>query len=410
MARKPPYKYVSREESPAFQALVSQLEGVDPAEFPARARALVERHHDAVLAGDVAELDATHDGYEALVYVLNGNTLFGSMADENSAGHVLARAVAATPGQVPRWGQMGEFLLEVDGMRIRVKVREGLGNHHSIDLNAVDLDKPFLSETGYRHHGVTATSHLGETFDQAVRRAVIELIEGEGKPKAIKADAFVFTSPEPHPKWLAGALAGILPDGQLAMFGDAPESDKPKAKSNAERQREFRRRQTEQKKQAAQQGLRTVQLPDDAVAYLWCAMDVYWTVRKDLDHQGTACVREWLEPIFRGAPWFKGAQSFDQLGEDPAVLVTEKHRESERKRGWKAYHDECQRNAGMVDRLNAMQRELTALKRENALLESERNKAHGAIALWEQRLRTAGLSTDYRPQPGELGVTGNEDI
>lgn len=44
---------------------------------------------------------------------------------------------------------------------------------------------------------------------------------------------------------------------------------------------------------------------------------------------------------------------------------------------------------------------IAALERENALLESERNKAHGAIALWEQRLGNAGLSTDYRRQPGE---------
>lgn len=401
MARKPPYKYVPREESPEFQALVTLLDGVDHAEFPVRAMALVERHHDAVLAGDLSELDATHDAYEALVYVLNGNTLFGSMADENSAGHVLARAVEAVPGQVPRWGQRGEFLLEIDGMRIRVKIGEGLGNHHSIDLNAVDLDKPFLSHTGYRHHGVTATSHLGETVDQAVRRAVTQLIEGEGKPKAIEADAFVFTNPKTRPKWLADALAGVLPDGQLAMFGDAPPSDKPKAKSNAERQREFRRRQAEQKKQAREQGLRTVLLPDDAVAYLWCAIDVSWTVRKDLDHQATACVREWLEPIFRGAPWFKGAESFDKLGADPAVLGTEKHRESEHKRAWSAYNEQFERNARLVDQLNAIQQELSAVKRENAMLESERNKAHGAISLWEERLRKAGLSTDFRPQEGE---------
>jgi hypothetical protein len=46
-------------------------------------------------------------------------------------------------------------------------------------------------------------------------------------------------------------------------------------------------------------------------------------------------------------------------------------------------------------------KKIAALEKENALLESERNKAHGAIALWEQRLRNAGLSTDYRRQPGE---------
>lgn len=407
MARKTPIKYTSREERPEFQALVSQLQGVDQAEFPARARALVERHHDAALAGDVAALDDTHDAYEALIYVLNGNTLHGCMAGADSAGHVLARAVAAVPGQVPCWGQAGEFLLEIDGMRIRVTVREGLGNHRSIDLNAVDLDKPFLSETGYRHHGVTTTSHLGETLDQALRQVVTRLIEDEGKPKIIKADAFARTRPDARPAWLADALAGVRADGQLAMFGDAPVADKKAPKSNADRQRAFRQRQAELKKE---KDLRTVLLPADAVQLLWWTVDVFETIRPELDYKNANCVREWLEPVFRGMPWFKGAESFDALGQDPAALGVMKRAEAEAKRGWAACEEARKRNASLTAELEQLRRdsglmelrrELDALKRENAMLESERNKAHGAIELWEQRLRKAGLSTDYRPQPGE---------
>lgn len=67
--------------------------------------------------------------------------------------------------------------------------------------------------------------------------------------------------------------------------------------------------------------------------------------------------------------------------------------------------DELERQRGMVQRLEQcnqdLRRQVEALERENAQLESERNKAHGAIQLWEQRLRNAGLSTDYRAQPGE---------
>lgn len=48
-----------------------------------------------------------------------------------------------------------------------------------------------------------------------------------------------------------------------------------------------------------------------------------------------------------------------------------------------------------------LRRRIEALEQENALLESERNKAHAAIKTWEDRLRAAGLSTDYRRQPGE---------
>lgn len=48
-----------------------------------------------------------------------------------------------------------------------------------------------------------------------------------------------------------------------------------------------------------------------------------------------------------------------------------------------------------------LRRRIEALEQENRLLESERNKAHAAIKTWEDRLRAAGCSTDYRRQPGE---------
>lgn len=48
----------------------------------------------------------------------------------------------------------------------------------------------------------------------------------------------------------------------------------------------------------------------------------------------------------------------------------------------------------------AVQR-LAALEKENALLESERNGALAALKVYVARLEKAGLSTDYRRQPGE---------
>ena len=53
------------------------------------------------------------------------------------------------------------------------------------------------------------------------------------------------------------------------------------------------------------------------------------------------------------------------------------------------------------DEVAELRRQVAALERENTQLESERNKAHKAIGTWENRLRNAGLSTDYRAQPGE---------
>lgn len=48
-----------------------------------------------------------------------------------------------------------------------------------------------------------------------------------------------------------------------------------------------------------------------------------------------------------------------------------------------------------------LRRRIETLEQENQLLETERNKAHAAIKTWEDRLRAAGLSTDYRRQHGE---------
>jgi len=66
----------------------------------------------------------------------------------------------------------------------------------------------------------------------------------------------------------------------------------------------------------------------------------------------------------------------------------------EKRQAW--VHEQTQK--GIWD---DFQKKVAALEKENTLLESERNKAHAAIQTWEQRLRNAGLSTDYRAQAGE---------
>lgn len=48
-----------------------------------------------------------------------------------------------------------------------------------------------------------------------------------------------------------------------------------------------------------------------------------------------------------------------------------------------------------------LRRQVASLQRENTLLEDERNGALGAVKVYMARLKDAGLSTDYRRQPGE---------
>lgn len=248
MARKAPIKYVPLEERPSFLALVAELVNVPADQFPGAAMQCVDKYHDAVLAGHVEVLDQMEMAYTALVYQLNGGTLQGCAADDSRSARVLARALAARPGQVPRWGSAGEFLLEVEGLRVRVVIRPDLlGNHHACALWAVDLDRPFVSESGYRSAGLTATNCLGLTVDQAARALVLDLLKIEGKLKPIAADDLERLRRQKVPGWLSDALADVLPDGQLSMFGDAPKDPNAKAPmSNADRQRALRKRRADQ--------------------------------------------------------------------------------------------------------------------------------------------------------------------
>ena len=248
MARKVPVKPLSREEQPDFLYQLSKLEGVDRAEFPRLARQVTELYRDAVLAADLAALDVAEAAYGALVYVLNGGTFMGCKADADSAGYVLQRATAAAPGHVLHWGQSGEFLLEVDGMRVLVKLPSNmLGNHRMLELLAVDLDKPFLSVTGYRSAHLTVTGHLGTSVESAMRAVIQGILSSDGKPKLIDAEDRERKRSRGLPEWLSGALSGVQPDGQLAMFGDAPQKPDGKvAMSNAARQKALRMRRKEQ--------------------------------------------------------------------------------------------------------------------------------------------------------------------
>lgn len=240
MARKPVPKYVPLEQRPAFLAAVQALP-VDPAELEALARQARQVYNDAVLAGDAEQLDAAHDAYMAIVVRLNGDSPAGC----GPVIGALDKALSAAPGHVPGWGQAGHFLLEVDGLRFQVVARSGtLENHCIHDLIAVDLDKPFPNESGFKSLHMTVIHHLGETFDQAVRRAVRGLLELEGQMVSIGADAKLLPSLAKRPRWLADALAGVKPDGQLAMFGDVPPVKAPL--TNAQRQKALRERRKQQ--------------------------------------------------------------------------------------------------------------------------------------------------------------------
>lgn len=430
MARKKPMQYVPHEERPEFLALVAELANVLPEQFPAIAQQCAEKYHDAVLAGHVEVLDQMESAYGALVYKLNGNTMFGCKAEADSAANVLERAVAAKPGQVPRWGQSGEFLLEVEGVRVWVVLTSNmLGNHRACDLHAVDLDKPFISETGYRSAGLTVTSSIGDTVDQAARRMVLDVIQSEGKLKPIKADAWVRSSPKKIPGWLADALAGVRPDGQLAMFGDAPINPAAKVPmSGAVRQRALRKRRKEQQlkpvllteaerqwlEQLREQGgpvqggngdFAMLEVTDAPLLSVWEQLPTDFSRAatalgllrlRNSQHAELVCAVEVLQARLRVA----GLD--DRVNNHKEQWYWNKlpHRDF-RVTSAPEYMERMAAAPTQADELREAQRYLASAQAEIERLHGEQTKSFEANRRLIKRLKAAGLSTDYGAQPGE---------
>ena len=134
-------------------------------ELLALAAKSIEVRHSAILSeNETATIEAGRI-YEAVCYRLNGDTNFGSSVGPDGGAYVVAMHCRATPGEVPRWGQVGEFVIVVDEMRSIVKFRAGFGGINAIHLEfyAMNMHKPYISQTGYRSH--FSCIHYGRTVD-----------------------------------------------------------------------------------------------------------------------------------------------------------------------------------------------------------------------------------------------------
>ncbi|MCB9959714.1 MAG: hypothetical protein H6843_14045 [Rhodospirillaceae bacterium] len=141
-------------------------------------RGLIERHHAAMMAADVDETMRLRNEADLLAQRVNGGDR-AILADENAPGRVLERETAATPGDVPLWGQTGNFEIPVCGARVRIELEgvfgigTGFGYWPGFSAHAVDPAAPFVSPTGYRSFlGQYAGPVPGLTPDQFAARSV----------------------------------------------------------------------------------------------------------------------------------------------------------------------------------------------------------------------------------------------
>jgi hypothetical protein len=176
----------------------------DRDELLAAAVAAVVEIDAAIMRGDGAAAEAASDRYEAVIWKMNGGTHVGSMADHDAPGQVIERHCAAVPGDVPLWGQRGQFLVADGDMRALVEYEAGyggpLGAH--FQFHVIDLDRPFISETGYRSHFDTAQGCM--TVDEVARGILAAQRAEKKRPVMVEASYRDRLADAPLPAWLAG--------------------------------------------------------------------------------------------------------------------------------------------------------------------------------------------------------------
>ena len=141
--------------------------------------------------GDRREVRQSNRKTRRLRGQLNGGEK-GFLAHDDAPGCALARETAAVPGAVPLWGQTGDFIVAVGAMRIRIE-RDGLfgiGSGFSFwpgfAAHAVEWDRPFLSETGYRSFlGIHAAPVPGLTPDAFAAKVIAAHVARELKGRLL---------------------------------------------------------------------------------------------------------------------------------------------------------------------------------------------------------------------------------
>lgn len=258
------------EQQPAFLDALAALPA-DSAALEQVAAEARELFNDAIRADAPAQVDAARVKFRAVVYRLNGDKWWGCRAPDGAEVR-LEKLQAAPPGSVPGWGQVGEWLVEVEGMRILARVEPyGLGLH-SFCLSAVDVDAPFLKETGHLKDYLDPRLWIGHELPHAARLRIEALMKDSCKPRPIESG--YRENGVKVPAWLSRALSGVTRNGQLAMplNGEAlpvPEPEKKAPLSNAERQRLFRKRRKEKAEAAKAGDFAALEVTDASLLRVW---------------------------------------------------------------------------------------------------------------------------------------------
>lgn len=158
-------------------------------------RGLIDRHHEAMLTADLDIVMVLRKDAHSLALRLNRGEP-GIIAGPDAPGCVLEDRTAAENGAVPKWGQRGSFIIEVGTMRVRIDMDGifGISAQYmpwmNFSVRAVDWDKPFLSETGYRSFmGLHAALVPGLTPDTFAKEVITAHVQKTLKGKLFNIEA-----------------------------------------------------------------------------------------------------------------------------------------------------------------------------------------------------------------------------
>lgn len=106
------------------------------------ALATADRYDAAILNCDAAAFEGAADTFEAIIYHLNGGSLFGSMT-EGGGAYQLRDILSPADGTAAGWGRPSRFAVELDDVRAVIRYTPGfLSFAPHFELYAVDVDRP----------------------------------------------------------------------------------------------------------------------------------------------------------------------------------------------------------------------------------------------------------------------------
>jgi hypothetical protein len=179
----------------AVAAVPAAAAEIAPSDPIALYRDMIDRHHEAMVSGDEERVFQIREEAHKFAREMNGGNP-GILGGSDSSGNVLMRETRAPSGTVPKWGQMGEFIVTVGSMSVRIEQSGmlGIGGSSMIWMgfyaHAVDFEKPFLSDTGFRSFlGLQASLVPGMTPDTVATEVIRGYVEKERKGKLTMIEA-----------------------------------------------------------------------------------------------------------------------------------------------------------------------------------------------------------------------------